>query len=90
MDRVWALDIETYLKNRQVSIYCIGYACGVETKLIAYDDSNDVFLKFLKSLICSTYTFYIHNLTFYTSALLENIELYCTDVSWYSKNYTVY
>lgn len=89
MYTIGALDIETFTLLDSIEVYCICYTSNNKTHTFYYND-DDVFLKFLKSLIDTQYCFWVHNLTFDALILLKHIDKNCTNVTWFSKNYTIY
>lgn len=89
MDLFEVLDIETFVLNNCIEVYCI--CCTHNNNILCFSyDGDDVFLKFLNSLIRPQYYFWVHNLTFDASILLKYIGKNCTDITWFSKNYNIY
>lgn len=83
------LDIETFVLNNSVEVYCICFN-NKNNVLCFHYDGDDVFLKFLKNLTEPKYCFWVHNLTYDALVLLKYIDKNCTDVVWFSKNYNIY
>lgn len=80
MNIFYTLDTETYLSNSNLDLYCLSYTHNNNTKSFVLDN-NDIFLKFLQSLIYEKYLFYIHNLTFDTAILFKYINMHCTNIT---------
>ena len=83
------LDIETFVLDNSIEVYCLCYTDNGGV-LCFYYDGNDVFLQFVNSLVETQYCFWLHNLTFDALILLKHIGKNCTNITWFSKNYNIY
>ena len=74
------LDIETFVLDNSIEVYCLCYTDNGGV-LCFYYDGNDVFLQFVNSLVETQYCFWLHNLTFDALILLKHIGKNCTDIT---------